>query len=396
MSSAPTLHIAIDGNEANVANRVGSNVYAYQLLTHLAPKLALAHIKATVLLRQEPLDDLPTASSHWDYQVLHPEKLWTQWALPRYLFRKRDQFSLLFTPGHYAPLQCPIPYISSVMDTAYEVYPHHFRRRDYLQLKHWTARSVRNAAQVIAISQATKKDVMRHYQIPHQKISVLYPGLAPMPTVSAPKSILRDLHVEEPYFLFIGTLQPRKNIPILVKAFELCIQKLRTRALQSKKKLKYSKLNKMPKLVLAGKVGWLSESSQTAIDASPFKQYIIQTGFITESQKKALLKKATATVLLGMGEGFGLPPLESMSLGTPIIVSNTGSLPEVAGDVGSTVSPTDPAAVAELLLDLYLESPKKRHQRAQKLKQRASTFSWDKTADQLVHILKDTAKTEEL
>ena len=117
---ADPLHSAIDGNEANVESRVGSNVYAFELLQALEEKTRdNPTIAVTVLLSSPAKSFLPVERQGWKYQVVGPQKFWTQWALPLHLFAKRKQYDIFFTPGHYAPRIASIPYVSSVMDTTY-------------------------------------------------------------------------------------------------------------------------------------------------------------------------------------------------------------------------------------------------------------------------------------
>lgn len=147
------LRLAIDGNEANVKQRVGSNVYAFEVIKQLYeltknPK----KFDCTILLAHKGLADLPPARSNWQYKVLTPQRLWTQWALPLHLFWQQKQYDLFFTPGHYAPRFSAVPYVSSVMDLAFLEFPEQFQKNDLYQLKHWTYYSVRHAKKVITIS----------------------------------------------------------------------------------------------------------------------------------------------------------------------------------------------------------------------------------------------------
>lgn len=388
------MHIAIDGNEANTTNRVGSNVYAFELLQALHKRIhADKNHQVSVLLAEGQVNDMPPATQSWRYVVVGPQKFWTQWALPNYLFKHRAEFDVFFTPGHYAPRMCPVPYVSSVMDLAFLEFPDHFKKKDYLQLKLWTRYSAQRATHVIAISESTKHALMSHYAIPEDKISIAYPALSDNVVATVDKKKRADFFskhtIKQPYILFVGTLQPRKNIPVLVKAFELFSEKLTQKALTTKQKLRYSKLNATPQLVLAGKTGWLSESSVQAIANSPLADRILQTGFVSDSEKSLLYSGANATVLVGLLEGFGLPPLESLAHGTPVVVSNTSSLPEVVGAVGSTVNPTDPESIAEALLKLYTLPPKARKKLAQKARAQAASFSWDASANTVLQVLED-------
>ncbi len=389
------IKIAIDGNEANISNRVGSNVYAFELLRSLE-KLTHSNqnIDFTVLLRQQPITDLPKARLRWNYRVVGPSRLWTQWALPLHLFAYRHQYDLLFSPGHYAPHTCPVPYVSSIMDTAYLDFPDHFRKTDLFQLTFWTKRAVKNAAKIVAISEATKADIVRHYHKKPQDIVVIYPAHTVKRIIftEAEKSkFFKQNRISEPYILFVGTIQPRKNLTTLVEAFEIFTRMAASRALKTSRRTSTKTCSVAPKLVLAGKTGWMADSTLERIDASPLKQRIILTGFVTEAQKQMLYKNALASVLIGTHEGFGIPPLESLAHRTIPVVSNTTSLPEVVGDAGLQVDPTNAQAVADALWQVYTLTARERALYRRKAADQVKRFSWDKSARIVLNTLESVA-----
>lgn len=372
------MKLAIDGNEANHEQRVGSNVYAYGVLQALEKNL-FADTEVTVLLSSEPVADLPRERTGWKYRVIGPRAVWTQWALPWHLFWNREHYDVLFTPGHYAPRLSPIPYISSVMDVAYLRYPEYFTQSDKMKLTRWTEYSVKHAAHIIAISNATKQDVIQYYGIPSQKISVAYPEVPADTTQLTPKAqrqVLFQLHVQEPYFLYIGTLQPRKNIAQLVVAYE----EFRRRWAVARE----NKKNSAPQLVLAGKTGWLATSLTERIEASPFRDDILLTGFISAEQKMALLKHCQALLNISFYEGFGIPPLEALHTGAIPIVSNTSSLPEVVGQAGILVDPTDTSEIAHALFDVMTMKAKQRAMYRKAAREQVKQFNWDKTAQTII------------
>ncbi len=386
-------HLAIDGNEANVANRVGSNVYAYELLTALEKLIGKKKgLEVTVLLRSQPLHDMPPVRDGWSYQVLTPGKFWTQWALPLHLFNHRNKYDLHFSPGHYAPHSSPIPFVCTVMDTAYLDYPNHFRSADLFQLKIWTKLAVSKAAKIIAISEATKDDVIRHYHRQPDDVVVAYPAfeLKRKNLVGQEaKDFLESKKITEPYLLFVGTIQPRKNIIALVEAFEIFTRMAASRTLKQKRSGRKRAKTQAAKLVLAGKTGWLSGETLERIDNSPLKNRIVITGFVTEAQKQLLYKNAFASALVGLHEGFGIPPLESMALGTPVLVSNTTSLPEVVGDAGFMANPLDPQDIAEKIWEVYTLSAKEKALSRKRGKEQAANFSWEESAKTILNTLEE-------
>lgn len=381
------ISIAIDGNEANVSHRVGSNIYAFQILMALEELTRSdAEVTVTVLLAEPPVMDLPAQRVGWDYRVVSPRPLWTQLALPIHLYFHR--YDVFFTPGHYAPRLSAVPYVSSVMDLAFLKFPEQFKPRDEVQLRQWTKYSVAKAKKVIVISQATKRDVMEYYHRRDQDVVVAYPAVTAevLRNSLTPKTVLRKFGVAQPYLLYVGTLQPRKNIVRLVQAFE----KLDEVAQKTKSSTLINK-TAVTSLVLAGKVGWLADDIKTAIETSPVKDRIIVTGYVSDEEKKILYQQATALVLVGLYEGFGLPPLEAMQVGTLPIVSNTTSLPEVVGQAGLLVDPLDPDAIAVSLLQALAMSAKDRARYRKEARQQLKKFNWLESGRLILQTLKEVA-----
>lgn len=393
---ADPLHIAIDGNEANVSNRVGSNVYAFEILQALEEKTRNnPTIAITVLLASQPDKSLPSTRDGWAYKVILPKKFWTQWALPLHLFRKRKIYDIFFTPGHYAPRICPIPYVSSVMDTAYLDYPEQFTPRDRTQLTKWTKYSVQNARKVIAISHYTKQCVIEKYGKPEKDVIVAYPAShKTKETLSKEhqQAFFNRHNINEPYILFIGTLQPRKNVHRLVDAYEIFRDQLLKEPdpqpnKNSRSKKKREHVLGPPKLVLAGKVGWMADSIIEKIKKSKYSSDIITTGYISDLEKKALISKSLCTVLIGLHEGFGIPPLEAMQYGSIPLVANTTSLPEVVGKAGFLVNPKSVEDIAHTLTKIQNLTVRERAVYLRSGREQAAQFSWSRTADVILKTL---------
>lgn len=375
------IHIVIDGNEANVKNRVGSNMYAFELIKAIHDVVVKRqNLRVTVLLANDKLSDLPQENDHWSYQVVKPAKFWTQWALPIHLFWNKNKYDVLFTPGHYAPRLTSIPYISSVMDLAFIYYPEQFRKSDLIQLTKWTKYSVRNAAKVLTISRSTQSDVMSEYGKKEEDTFVAYPSLPqgkfnpPAGGVSSKFKIEKKFKIKNPYLLYVGTLQPRKNIIKMIEAFELLAE--------DDKKLD---------LVIAGKIGWLADEILEKVKNSKNKNQIRMIGYVSEEEKSFLYQSAKASLLVGLYEGFGIPPLESMAHGVIPIVSNSSSLPEVIGEAGILVDENDIHSIAEgvkLVLDMTV---KQKAVMKRKMREQVKKFSWMESAkkvlDELIMIV---------
>lgn len=388
-----SYHFAIDGNEANVIHRVGSNVYAFELIVALEKLLRNSSHRVSILLSAPPIAELPKKRKGWSYQVIGPKKFWTQWAFPLHLFKQRNQYDVLLTPGHYAPRIAAVPYICAVMDTAYLEYPEQFTTHDRVQLKHWTAYSVKRAKRVIAISNFTKASIIANYGIASDKIEVVYPAVKASTHVlsSTQKAVFFRQHkITEPYILVVGTLQPRKNIETIIEAFELFSRKIASNNLKTKHSAKQH-VHLLPKLVLAGKVGWLAESILARVDASPFKSRIILPGFISDDEKRSLYQHALCSVLMGIHEGFGIPPLESMQQGTIPVVADATSLPEVVGDAGFVQEPYDSKKLADTFYRVHTLSKTQRAMYRKLGREQAQKFSWDKSAKKVLSLLEVVA-----
>jgi glycosyltransferase involved in cell wall biosynthesis len=240
------------------------------------------------------------------------------------------------------------------MDLAFLKYPETFRSRDLWQLKSWTEYSVKKAKHVFVISQATKKDVMKAYGVTAGKITIAYPGVKRLPATGKSPAAGK-------YLLYIGTLQPRKNIKALIDAF---------------KTLSPAGM----KLVIAGKTGWKYQPKPEA--------NIKYLGFVPEEKMAALIKRADGLVLPSLYEGFGIPVVQAMSLGTPVLISRNSSLPEIVGNTGLYIeAPFDMPVIKaglEKLLSLTLVEKQKLTVAA---KLRASKFTWQKAGQVILETM---------
>ncbi len=364
------LQIGIDINEANASNRVGTGQYCFHILKHLYKGTEIDF----TLYHRDPLQgDLPAESDHWQYQQVGPTKAWIRFGLPIYLMThaKNDVF---WSPAHYMPTYVGSPSVVTIHDLAYEYFPDLFLPSDLYKLKHWTRAAVNHATSVIAVSEATKKDLMTIYEVPENKISVVHNGYDSDIFNVSPKissQLLSNYRLESKnYLLFLGTIQPRKNAIKLVQAFHL---------------LKQSGYK--GKLVIAGKIGWLADDTLDVIKNSPEFKDIVLTGYVSDEARKTLYTYADVYVLPSLYEGFGVPAIEAMGCGAPVAVASNSSLPEVVGDAGVLFNASDPADIARAITEIRGD----REQWVKKSLARAKHFSWDKCAAETLKILKMTA-----
>jgi glycosyltransferase involved in cell wall biosynthesis len=286
------MKIGINANEANVQHRAGINQFAFEILKRLKPEV--------VYLAQPPLEDMPKQN----YQVFGPTKLWTLTGLQKKILF--DPPEVLFSLTHYAPLFMPCKSVICIMDMAFEKFPQFFKPSDLYQLKYWSRYSANQANHIITISDNSKKDIVELYRIKPEKITVIYPGF----DQTRFNSKVKPSKKYGSYFLCLGTLQPRKNLERLIEAFKL----LKTDA----------------RLVIVGMInegrgGWMNENLKS-------EKRIILTGFLPDAEIPELMKGARAFVLPSLYEGFGIPAIEAMAVGTPVVVSRVSSLPEVCGN----------------------------------------------------------------
>ncbi len=387
------LKFAIDANEANVKNRVGSNVYAYQLLCELYQLSAKrSDLDFTILLSTPKQADFPPTRKNWRYVLVRPSKFWTQWALPIHLFLHRQDYDFFFTPGHYAARFSAVPYMSSVMDLAYLHFPEQFQGRDLIQLKHWTAYSVANARKILTISDFSKSEIIKFYRRSAKDILVAYPDaqLTEAADQTTIRKYFKENLINQPYFLYLGTLQPRKNLLTLIEAFESMQRQLAALNLD-RRQHKRATLSP-PILVIAGKLGWLTDAIVERAKSSAFADQIRLLGFVDEKLKEPLYRHAAASFLLSYYEGFGIPPLESMRAGCLPVVSNTSSLPEVVGKVGFKVSPKNPKQIAQVMLEILQMSKKEQLRQKRLMQKQCLNFSWHHSAQLLLAELEALAQ----
>jgi glycosyltransferase involved in cell wall biosynthesis len=280
-----------------------------------------------------------------------------------------------------APPFCPCAVVVSIHDLSFEHLPQTFLRRSRTQLRLTVRHSARRADKILTLSEHTRGDVIETYKIDPAKV-VAIPLAAPAHygPVSEDKELQRVRHnygIDGDYVLSVGSIQPRKNLVRLINAYAA---------------LKRSQSeNRFPKLVIVGKRGWLYDETLRALEATGVKESIVLTGYVPEPDLPALYSGALCFVYPSYFEGFGLPPLEAMKCGTPVVVGNATSLPEVVGDAGLKVDPFDVSAIAAAIGELISDSELRRELSAKGLK-RAELFDWRNTARQTLKVYEQVAR----
>lgn len=372
------MRFAIDGYEANVEQRLGSSQVAYALLRHFE-KIDHGN-DYTIFLPDQPLDDLPKEREGWKYKILKPKALWTRIAMPLYLYTAKVKPDLIFSPTHYIPRFSPVKRIATIFDLSFLHFPESFLKRDLWQLTNWTKFSVLNADHIITISNFSKKDLMQQYRVDKDKITVGYPGyddniFRPIKDLNKIKRLQKKYNLDSNYIICIGTIQPRKN---LIRLFE-AVARIDNLSLVVAGKSKGE-----------GREGWKYQDVLETPGKLGIGNRITFTGFVPQEELPHLLSGSLAFILPSLWEGFGIPVLEAMACGTPVLVSNTSSLPEVVGDAGLTFDPYSVDQIEQAIRAII--SDKKLQQKYSKLAlRRVKKFSWDKMARTVLKVFEKVA-----
>jgi glycosyltransferase involved in cell wall biosynthesis len=265
--------------------------------------------------------------------------------------------------------------ILTVHDLAFLLYPECADASLRAYLEKTVPRSVQRADYVVADSENTRNDVICLLGVPPERVTVVPGGVDPVfKPVTDPARLAafrRTLGLDPvtPYILFIGVIEPRKNLMGLIEAFDI---------LKARRSLPH-------KLVVAGRRGWLSEATMERAERSPYRSEIIFPGFIPEEELPTLYSAAEAFAFPSHYEGFGLPVLEAMACGTPVVASRASSLPEVVGDAGMQVDPDDSERLASAL-ELLALNPEMRADFRERGIARAAGFTWDAAAQVMLDV----------
>ncbi|MGB5984746.1 MAG: glycosyltransferase family 1 protein [Desulfobacterales bacterium] len=299
--------------------------------------------------------------------------LWMQLLGPWAAIRHR--IDLFWSPRHHLPLLLPakIPSILTIHDLTYRFYPHTMTRANYWVERLLMPPSALRAQRIVTDARATARDLTRTMGIPAAKIRVIYPG---------PPGLTDGKQAERPrklpdlprrYFLFVGTLDPRKNFAGLFEAF--------ARLNPEKKDLH---------LVIVGASGWKNQEFHAMLKHHPTASRLLFTGYVSRDQLQIIYERAIALVFPSFYEGFGFPILEAMAAGTPVITADRSSLPEVAGNGAIQVDPHDIPALTRAMRRVY-SSPDLRRNLIAGGRIQYRNFSWEGAAQQMLRVFQEVA-----
>ncbi|WP_298403996.1 glycosyltransferase family 1 protein [uncultured Chloroflexus sp.] len=363
------ITIDIDASRATVAQRTGTERYSYEVIAAL-DRIAPAEVQFRLYINGGH-DRLPPLSQRVQVRDIRWPRLWTHLRLGPASWRARPQ--VLFVPAHVVPLLHP-PTVVTIHDVGYRVFPEAHTARRRLELEVTTRWSLRAARRVLAVSHATKRDLVNWYGIDPDRIMVTHLGLsAEVRPPDDPQWVAavraRYGLAQRPYLLYIGTVQPRKNLARLIEALATVLA-----------------AGYDLDLVLAGKRGWLSEPIERRANELGVVDRVRFTGYVADADLPALLAGALAFVFPSLYEGFGLPVLEAMACGAPVITSTISSLPEVAGDAALLVDPLDTNAIAAAIVRMHDDTALRTDLRQRGLA-RARQFTWEACARRTLEAL---------
>lgn len=365
--------IGIDASRAVAAELTGTEHYSLRVIEALL-EIGAAH-RFRLYAPREP--SLATAErlSAGEWRIIPLPRLWTHLRLSLELLQNPPD--ALFVPAHVLPLVHRRRGVVTLHDLGYLHYPgaHTLWQRLYLD---WSTRwSARVARRVIVDSCATRNDLIAAYNTAARKVVVAHPAGRDLHLLGNPSDDLSPLArwgLGTGFVLAVGTLQPRKNLIVLLEAFARLIGE--------------GRLPAEARLVLAGRPGWLSDAILAHANASDLRGRVIVTGYVSDRELAALYRQAQVLAFPSLYEGFGLPVLEAMQCGLPVICANTSSLPEVAGDAALLVPPDDVAGWQSALERVYHEPELVRGLVERGLRQ-AERFSWRRCARTILDVIEE-------
>jgi glycosyltransferase involved in cell wall biosynthesis len=357
-------------------NRAGIGQYILRLVESLA---ALSPENDNFVLLQSRKDQSTIIYSNGFTR----KSLWTpshnRFEQPALSFEvSRLKLDLLHSPDFIPPFKRNCKSVITIHDLAFLLYPH-FLTKESARYYGQIDQAWRKTDHIIAVSEATKQDSIKMLGVPEKKITVIHeaanPIYQPMPKDEAWQRVLKKYKLDRDFILFVSTIEPRKNLPTLLQAYR-----------ELRDKYKRDEI-----LVLAGSKGWLWEEVYETVSRLNLEEHVAFLGRVPSADLLFLYNAACLLVHPSFYEGFGLTPLEAMTCGTPVIVSNTAALPEVVGDAGLMINPHDVEGLTVAMWRVLTEEELRQDLIAKGLK-RAENFSWLNTAERTLEVYHKVGK----
>jgi glycosyltransferase involved in cell wall biosynthesis len=285
---------------------------------------------------------------------------------------KYKKYDLVHFMDYSSPvIRIKTPFITTVHDFCFYKYPETFSAGSRKIKEFLVPFSVKRAARILADSESTRTDIIKYFPEAEEKIRVIYPAVLGFHRVEDEEAIeaaKKKYNITGKYILGVGTMEPRKNLVRLIRAFQLISKEIDD-----------------VKLVLVGKKGWLYDEIFKEINNDALKDKIVYTGYVEQQDMKSIYSGASCFVYPSLYEGFGLPPLEAMNCGVPVVSSNISSLPEVIGDAGILINPMEIVEIAEAVLKLLFDEKLRNNLISKGLKQ-SEKFKWEKTTNKIFEV----------
>ena len=360
------MHIAIDAHSVGT-QLAGNETYAVNLIEALA-QIDRVNQYTIYVTKNEAVDRFANRWPNFQVKRTLPHTPLVRIPLTLAAELRRNPVEVLHVQ-YTAPPFAPCPIVSTIHDLSFEHLPETFTRRSRTQLRLTVRGTARRAAVILTLSEFSRRDIIETYAVDPERVLVTPAAaptnFAPVENETELKDIRERYGIKANYLLSLGSIQPRKNLARLIEAYAL---------------LRSSRAgNQLPQLVIAGKRGWLDNEIQRAAQRENRNESIKFIGYVPEKDLPALYSAAICFVYPSFFEGFGLPVLEAMQCGTPVIAGNRTSLPEVAGAAALLFDPFDAGALAEAI-ERIIHNPDTRAELRAKGLERARIFSWTATA----------------
>jgi glycosyltransferase involved in cell wall biosynthesis len=294
--------------------------------------------------------------------------LWKYWydvKIPAAL--KKIKADVFVSPDGYCSLATKLPQCMVIHDLGFLHYPEAYKKSHVRFLKKKTPEFLKKAKKVVTVSEFSKDDIVKHYKIDPAKVDVIYNGVKNIfhPFSFDEKTIIKEKYTDgKEYFIYVGAIQPRKNLIKLLKAFSIFKKRLQSNM----------------KLVITGRLAWKNQEFLQLINTYKYKSDVILTGYVAEQELAALLGSAYALVYPSMFEGFGVPVAEAMKCEVPVLTSEKTSMQEVAGDAALYFNPKEHADIADKMMLIYKDE-NLRKQLIEKGKLNVEKYNWEKSAE---------------
>ena len=360
------MHIAIDAHSVGT-QLAGNETYATNLIEALA-EIDQANHYTIYVTQKTAMDRFANRWPNFQVKRTLPHTPFVRIPITLSAALRKNPVDVLHVQ-YTAPPRSPCPVVATIHDLSFEHLPETFNRRSRAQLRLTVRRTARNAAQVLTLSEFSRRDIIDTYKIDPMRV-VVTPAAAPAHFVRVTdetelQRIRLAYGIARDYILAVGSIQPRKNLVRLIKAYSSLFQ-ARASA-------------ELPQLVLVGKRGWLEAETLRAAEQSAARRDIIFSGYVPDDDLPGLYSGALCFAYPSYFEGFGLPVVEAMQCGAPVIAGDRTSLPEVLADAGLLVDPFAEQEIAAALLRM-IDDPATRADFRAKGIERAQSFSWKRTA----------------